>query len=393
MIKPHRALLDRVGDGPAVLLDTPYGFQENVDDISARTRSYFADSVGRRVDVVQWRLAPEPGLDRERALTALRGADWVFAGPGSPTYALRQWRGTGLPEALTDVLGGGGTVVFASAAALTLGSHAVPVYEVYKAGAEPHWEPGLDVVRAVTGLPAVVIPHYDNAEGGHHDTRFCYLGERRLAAMEAELPDDAFILGVDEHTGVVLDLAHRTAAVVGRGGLTIRRQGRSATFPSGAVVGFDELLGGPSTVEPLVVTAAPAPAPALVLASLRAEADAAEADFAAAYLAGDPDACVTAVLALEQSIRDWSTDTLTSGEADHARRLLRSMVVRLGAPAGGGAPGRQDVVRPYVEALLAVRAGARAAHDFATSDAVRDELVRAGIEVRDTPDGARWELR
>ena len=30
-----------------------------------------------------------------------------------------------------------------------------------------------------------VIPHFDNAEGGNHDTRFCYLGERRLAVLEA----------------------------------------------------------------------------------------------------------------------------------------------------------------------------------------------------------------
>ena len=34
---------------------------------------------------------------------------------------------------------------------------------------------------AEAGLDAVVIPHFDNAEGGNHDTRFCYLGERRLA--------------------------------------------------------------------------------------------------------------------------------------------------------------------------------------------------------------------
>src|SRR2546430_10964210 len=63
------------------------------------------------------------------------------------------------------------SVVFASAAALTLGSHTVPVYEIYKAGVEPAWVPGLDLVRRATGLPAVLIPHYDNAEGGHHDTR------------------------------------------------------------------------------------------------------------------------------------------------------------------------------------------------------------------------------
>jgi cyanophycinase-like exopeptidase len=390
MIKPHRALLERAGAGPAVLLDTPYGFQENADDISARARAYFAGSVGRPVDVVSWRRTPEPGLAREQALAALRGAAWVFAGPGSPTYALRQWRDTPLPEVLAERLEAGGTVVFASAAALTLGSHAVPVYEVYKAGEEPRWEPALDLVRRATGLPAVVIPHYDNAEGGHHDTRFCYLGERRLAAMEAELPDGTWILGVDEHTAVVLDLDHRTATVAGRGGLTVRRHGRSAVFGSGAVVGFDELAGAePAAVQRTEVAVPVPPAPA----SLGAEADAAEADFEAARAARDVDGCVAAVLALEQSIRDWATDTLTSPEGDHARRVFRGMITRLGTVAAPGPADRRAVARPYVEALLGVRAKARLARDFAASDTVREHLAAAGIEVRDTPDGTEWELR
>jgi cysteinyl-tRNA synthetase len=38
-------------------------------------------------------------------------------------------------------------------------------------------------------------------------------------------------------------------------------------------------------------------------------------------------------------------------------------------------------------ALLERRAAARAARDFATSDALRDELAALGVEVRDTPDG------
>jgi cysteinyl-tRNA synthetase len=37
--------------------------------------------------------------------------------------------------------------------------------------------------------------------------------------------------------------------------------------------------------------------------------------------------------------------------------------------------------------LLERRAAARAAHDYATSDALRDELAALGVEVRDTPDG------
>ena len=170
MIKPHRQIFDSLPQpARAVLLDTPYGFQLNADEISARTVGYFRQSVGRNVEVVSWRKEPPPGLERERALTALRQANWIFAGPGSPTYALRQWFGSELPALMTKA----NALIFASAAALTLGSHTIPVYEIYKAGEEPRWEPGLNLFEQLTGVPAVIIPHYDNAEGGHHDTRFC----------------------------------------------------------------------------------------------------------------------------------------------------------------------------------------------------------------------------
>jgi cysteinyl-tRNA synthetase len=45
---------------------------------------------------------------------------------------------------------------------------------------------------------------------------------------------------------------------------------------------------------------------------------------------------------------------------------------------------------PEVDALVAKRTEARAAKDWATADAVRDELVALGIEVEDTPDGPIW---
>ncbi len=100
MIKPHREIFARGGDAPAVLLDTPYGFQENADEISTRAVGYFAASVGRSIDVLSWRTPPPTGLPRERALATLDRAGWLFAGPGSPTYALRQWVDTEFPDAL-----------------------------------------------------------------------------------------------------------------------------------------------------------------------------------------------------------------------------------------------------------------------------------------------------
>jgi len=398
MVKPHRTVFSRVGDGPAVILDTPYGFQSNAADISTRAVSYFAASVGRQVEVVSWRVAPPAGLDRERALATLKEAEWVFAGPGSPTYAIRQWNDSPVPGLLADKLAHGGVLVFASAAALTLGSHTVPVYEIYKAGIDPHWVPGLDLVSQATGLPAVVIPHYDNAEGGHHDTRFCYLGEQRLSAMEQSLPDDAFVLGVDEHTAVLVDLDAGSVSVVGNGTMTIRRRGRSVVHPTGTVLGLAELAEAPGSA-----VAGPAPAPAAstvepperasaVEDSLRAAADRLRAQFDDALARRDVDGCVSSILELEQALLDWAADTLTSDEGDHARATLRAMVVRLGELATMGARDPRSVIGPYVEVALDLRRRARDSKDFATSDRVRDQLATAGVEVRDTPDGATWEI-
>ena len=55
--------------------------------------------------------------------------------------------------------------------------------------------------------PIGFIPHYDNAEGGTHDTRYCYMDERRLPTLEAQLADNTAILGVDEYTAALLGLA------------------------------------------------------------------------------------------------------------------------------------------------------------------------------------------
>jgi cyanophycinase-like exopeptidase len=390
MVKPHRAIFERVDGGPALLIDTPYGFQENADEISARAVRYFADSTGRRIEVLGWRVPPESPVERERALTGLHDAGWVFAGPGSPTYALRQWRDTPVPDALVSVLERDGVVVFASAAALTLGSHAIPVYEIYKAGIEPHWVPGLDLVARLTGLPVVVIPHYDNTEGGHHDTRFCYVGERRLSRLERDLPAESFILGVDEHTAVLLDLGAGTASVLGNGCLTIRRQGNSVTYPTGAVVPLATLGSlAPGTAAPVV---AAAPVDATPASSLLAEAETAEARFDDALARRDVDGCVAAILDLDQARTSWSADTDVSDEGERAAAALRRMVVRLGELAMAGARDPREVLDPYLGTILELRRRARESRDFATSNWIRDRLTATGVEVRDTPEGASWSL-
>ncbi len=411
MKAPHRAVFQRLaGTGTAVdalMLDTPFGFQENAPILAQQTVKYFADSVSRDVAVA--------GLTRtdtgdiaaiEAAVSRVRDADWVFAGPGSPTFALGQWRGTSVPEVLRDKLrpgGPGGAVVFSSAAALTLGCATVPVYEIYKVGQDPWWEPGLDLLAEV-GINAAVIPHYDNAEGGNHDTRFCYLGERRLAMLEPDLPDGAFVLGVDEHTGIILDLDADTAEIVGKGGVTLRRDGASTRIETGRTVPIDVLRAGGESTTPAESPAATGPTPtaddtAVVdggpdgdAVSLAARATTLEAEFNEALGARDANGAVAAVLTLVATIDEWSADTLQSDEMDQARRALRSMIVKLGDAATNGLRDERDVLGPVVQAALDARRIARDEKVYAVSDAVRDGLAAAGIEVRDTPDGAEWHL-
>ena len=403
MVKTHRELLARLGPPPvpAVVLDTPYGFQANAADLAARAVEYFRESVGQALDIAHLLAADGDALEYETMLTRLRAARYVFAGPGSPTYALRQWQSTLVPKVLAEKLHSGGCVTFASAAALTLGSVTVPVYEIYQAGEEPRWLEGLDLLGEV-GIRAAVIPHYNNAEGGTHDTRFCYLGERRLALMERDLPDDTFVLGVDEHTALLLDLDAGTASVAGLGVVTVRRQGVSAEIPTGAALTLGELLGlasGSPAAHPCAPVETPAddgacgPAPrASGLSPLLTNVATLEAAFDAALAARDVDEAVRSMLALEEELVSWARDTLQSDEMDRGRAALRAMAVRLGEVAKVGAQDPAGVVGPFVAALLAQREAARAAKRWADADAVRDALVAVGVEVQDSPEGTTWRL-
>ena len=407
MVSTHRSLVARL-ERPvkATVIDTPYGFQENAPELAERAVAYFGTSVNIEVTIAGLLRLKGEGLDpvrTERGLRHVADADWVFAGPGSPTYALRQWSGSPLHDILTEKVRTGGIVTFASAAALTLGSHTVPVYEIYKVGEEPRWETGLDLLGEI-GVHAAVVPHYDNAEGGHHDTRFCYLGEARLSAMERMLPDGHFVLGIDEHTALVLDLDEDTATVTGRGGVTIRVRGASTVFPKGSTFAID-LLRNPAPTDS--ISQAPVgPLPSeLTLPSVERSSDGPvhgasstvgetahhASSFRAALEARDADAAVRSALALELAVADHAGGEKREWEA--ARAELRGMISALGDAAVGGVQDPREVVGPFVEAMLRVRAVVRAEKRYDLSDIIRDAFDTLGVEVRDTKDGTEWGLR
>lgn len=333
MARGHRLIATRVaGEGRrardvrATVIDTPYGFQSNADTLTAGLVDFFGRQVGMTTTVASFRRSDDDVLTRETAFARIRDADFVFAGPGSPSYALRQWSGSPITELFAAKLREGGALVLASAAALTLGRVTVPVYEIYKSGDDPYWLPGLDVLSTI-GINAAVIPHYDNGEGGDHDTRYCFLGQQRLLALEDQLPTDVSILGIDEHTAVIIDLDAQSVSVMGRGGLTVRRNGRSDVFSAGEEFALHELRNTDSRPVPV-----PTPEP-------------------------------------------------TTPASDTAQRLI-AIEQQLGELSG-----QASLVEPLIQAVLDVRRTARTNGDFATADAIRDRLIALGIELADAPDG------
>ena len=129
---------------------------------------------------------------------------------------------------------------------------------------------------------------------------------------------------------------------------------------------------------------------AAVTSSLAGDAARLEAEFDAALAARDADGAVKAILDLDSAILQWSRDTLQGDEMKRARTSLRSMIVRIGGAATAGVRDVREVLGPVVEAALAARVTARTDKAYAVSDAIRDNLIAAGIEVRDTADGAEW---
>ena len=403
MVTTHRMLASKLPKpARATLLDTPYGFQENAPELATKAVEYFKTSINIALDVAGLtQIIDADALAVERGLQVVSDAQYVFAGPGSPTYALRQWAGTPLAGLLTKKLRDGGIVTFASAAALTLGRFTLPVYEIYKVGQDPRWLEGLNILGEI-GINVALIPHYNNAEGGHHDTRFCYMGERRLSILERELPDDVYVLGVDEHTGVVIDIDAQTATVVGKGVLTIRVKGVSTEIASGEVLPIDRLrnpLAGIKTGVPAVAASnAEASDTAtkdvdVLDSNLRQATERLNDAFTQAITAGDADAAARAALDLDDAIAGWSIDTLQSDDASHARSVLRSMITRLAGAATGGLRDPREVVGPFVQVLLDLRVQVRADKRFDLSDMIRDRLAEINVEVRDTPQGAEWGFR
>ena len=239
--------LARKIDGPLriALLETPAGFELNSAQVVARVGDFMMTRLQNYkpvVDVIPARKKDSAySPDDPEIVKPLLYANMIFMGPGSPTYAIRHLKDTLTWNVLRARHRLGATLVFASAATVSVGAHALPVYEIYKVGQDVHVVDGLDFF-ADFGLHVSFIPHWNNADGGADlDTSRCFVGMDRFAEWCNLVPPDNETIGLDEHTGMIIDLESGLCEVSGVSSVSLVRDCIHKMHASGVKFSLSEL--------------------------------------------------------------------------------------------------------------------------------------------------------
>ena len=359
MVRVHRRLLALPGASARLaFLDTPAGFELGAEAIAARFAEYFQQRFDLPLAVTVHHRADDPPPAIASALQALAASSYILAGPGSPSYAARQWRESQVFRAVGDRWRAGAQLVFASSAAIAISAHTLPVYEIYKVGQELHWVDGVDLLGPF-GLNLAIVSHWDNAEGGTHDTRACFMGMERFERLRALLPAEAVVLGIDEHTACTIDLQAGTAEVHGKGGVSILNGNRHLRHEHGQAFPLTDL-----------------------------------------HPQGGADPAIAPGLAAEPAALARAADHLARGETAEALRAASQAIAPEAAALLHQAASALDAQPPcdehearLLDLLVEVRLGLRSAEQWPLADQVRDRLSELGYELRDTPQGTTWEKR
>ena len=236
------------------LLETPAGFELNATQVVGRVGDFMKTRLQNYkpvVDVVPARKKNSAfSPDDPDVIKPLLYANVIFMGPGSPTYAIRHLKDTLAWDVIRARHRLGATLIFASAATISIGAHALPVYEIYKVGQDVHVVDGLNLF-ADFGLHISFIPHWNNAEGGVDlDTSRCFIGMDRFAEWCKLVPTENETVGLDEHTGLILDFETGLFEVSGVSSVSLVRECDPEMYPSGSKFPLSE-LGNVTLPDPL----------------------------------------------------------------------------------------------------------------------------------------------
>lgn len=322
--RAYEWMFERIEDPIRVaVMETPAGFEPNSYAVAAELAEYVQVSLQNFHPTVEVIPARKKGTafspDDPEIVEPLYRANVIMSGPGSPTYAARQFRDSLAWQVMIARYLLGANVVFSSAMTLAASRFTMPVYEIYKVGEDLHWQDGLNLL-GLFGLSTVHVPHWNTNSGGAEvDTTRCYVGQGRYQQMVEMLPPGQRIVGLDDHTAIVIQPGTRQVRVIGVGTCTLPQAENEAlkfkdgdSFSAEQLGPWRDLETVPNWITPEV----------------------------------------------------WEKAVALQGEMDSAPDV----------PA-------------EIHALNEEREQARAARDWAQSDALRDQMEALGWRVVDTPDG------
>jgi len=352
--KVYDQILSGLPQPPKIaLLETPAGFELNSDRVIGRVADFLEhrlQNYNPQITIVPARKrGTDFSPDDPDLLAPLLEADMIFMGPGSPTYAVRQLRGSLAWEYLMARHRLGAAVVLASAAAIAVSAYALPVYEIYKVGEDLHWKRGLDFFGSF-GMPLVFVPHWNNNDGGEElDTSRCFMGQPRFVELMKMIPPEQTVVGIDENTALVLDPQAGEARVVGLSGVTLLhtghrhvRPGETASLESDDLAEIIERRGG----------------------HLHRYAD-----------------------GQRFPLNECCPLKLPQGEAGVSANVWeKALETEARTQAGPGIPGE-------VRSLAEQREAARRERDWAAADQLRERIAGLGWDVLDTPNGTEFQKR
>lgn len=227
------------------ILETPAGFQPNSASVASKVGEFMEkrlQNFSPQVKIIPARKKNTAFSPDDPSIAApILESDYIFAGPGSPTYMARQLAGTLAWRHVIERHCQGAYLCMASAAALAVGAQVIPIYEMFKVGDDPHWVDGLALLGPY-GLNLAIVPHWNNAEGGDElDTSRCFIGQARMDELRRQLPASTRVLGIDEHTAVVFDFEETCCLVLGKGMVTTLSRDEECAYRAGGTFPFAEL--------------------------------------------------------------------------------------------------------------------------------------------------------
>jgi len=227
------------------ILETPAGFELNSNQVAGRVADFVKTRLQNYAPLIDVIPARKRGTsfspDDAQILQPLLHANMIFMGPGSPTYLVRQLQGSLAWDVIRARHRLGAALAFASAATVSIGAWALPVYEIYKVGEDVHTKQGLNLF-ADYGMHLSFVPHWNNTDGGLDlDTSRCFVGMERFELWRSGLPAENITVGLDEHSGIIIDFGRGECEVSGVSSVSLVGQGEARIYPSGAKFALREL--------------------------------------------------------------------------------------------------------------------------------------------------------